>query len=57
MTGQMTISELDLRRLLGIAAGHPGDLPAEGLPLSLLSELTALIRCDSASFSSAINVE
>ena len=50
MTGQMTISELDLRRLLGIAAGHPGDLPAEGLPLSLLSELTALIRCDSASF-------
>jgi DNA-binding CsgD family transcriptional regulator len=50
MTERMTVSELDLHRLLGIATGHLGDLPAEGLPLSLLSDLAGLIRCDEASF-------
>jgi DNA-binding CsgD family transcriptional regulator len=50
MTERMTISELDLRRLLGIAAGHRDESSAEGLPLSQLSELTDLIRCDEASF-------
>ena len=50
MTERMTVSELDLHRLLGIATGHLGDLPAEGLPPSLLSDLTGLIRCDEASF-------
>jgi DNA-binding CsgD family transcriptional regulator len=50
MTEQMTLSELDLHRLLGIATGHLDDLPAEGLPLSLLSELTGLIPCDEVSF-------
>jgi hypothetical protein len=50
MTAQMTIRELDARRLLGIISDDRGDLPAEGLPLSLLCELTDVIRCDALSF-------
>jgi DNA-binding CsgD family transcriptional regulator len=50
MTEQMTISELDLHRLLGIATGEHRELSAEGLPLSLLDDLTGLIRCDEVSF-------
>src|ERR1700761_4052455 len=50
MNERMTISELDLRRLLGIATGHRDESAAEGLPAAQLSELTGLIRCDEASF-------
>jgi len=46
MTAQVTIRELDARRLLGIISDDRADLPAEGLPLSLLHELTDVIRCD-----------
>ncbi len=35
-------SERDLRTLAGIISDHPADLPAEGLPPSLMSQ----IRCD-----------
>jgi DNA-binding CsgD family transcriptional regulator len=50
MTSPVTVSERDLRTLLGIAADQRSDLPAEGLPLSLLGELTDVVRCDLLSF-------
>jgi DNA-binding CsgD family transcriptional regulator len=50
MTSPVTASERDLRTLAGIASDHRADLPPEGLPPSLLSELTDQIRCDSLSF-------
>jgi DNA-binding CsgD family transcriptional regulator len=50
MTAQLMVGELDLRRLLGIVTGDRSDLPAEGLPLSLLADLTDLVRCDAVSF-------
>jgi DNA-binding CsgD family transcriptional regulator len=46
MTSPVTVSERDLRTLLGIVSDDRSDLPAEGLPPSLLAELTDLIRCD-----------
>jgi DNA-binding CsgD family transcriptional regulator len=46
MTSQVTVSEKDLRTLLGIAGDKRSDLPAEGLPLSLLAELKDQIPCD-----------
>jgi len=50
MTAPVAASELDLHTLLGIVAGTRGDLPAAGLPISLLAELTELVRCDSVVF-------
>jgi Bacterial regulatory proteins, luxR family len=42
--------ERDLRRLAGIVSEHRDDIPAEGVPPSLLSDLAEQIRCDSISF-------
>jgi len=49
MSRAVTASEQDLRTLTAIVAGDREDLPAQGLPPSLLSELTDQIRCDSVS--------
>ena len=46
MTSPVTVSERDLRTLLGIVGDQRSDLPAAGLPLSLLAELKDQIRCD-----------
>jgi hypothetical protein len=46
MTARVTASERDLRTLAGIVSDHRADLPAEGLPLSLLADLKDQIRCD-----------
>jgi DNA-binding CsgD family transcriptional regulator len=50
MTAPVTVSERDLRTLLGIVNDHRSDIPAAGLPLSLLAELTDLVRCDDLEF-------
>jgi DNA-binding CsgD family transcriptional regulator len=50
MTSPVTASEQDLRTLAGIASDDRTDLPPEGLPPSLLTELMDLIRCDQLSF-------
>jgi DNA-binding CsgD family transcriptional regulator len=50
MVAPVTVSERDLRTLLGIVSDHRGDLPAQGLPPSLLSDLSGLIRSDVVSF-------
>jgi DNA-binding NarL/FixJ family response regulator len=50
MTSPVTVSERDLRTLLGIVGDHCTDLPAAGLPLSLLAELKDQIPCDDLSF-------
>jgi DNA-binding CsgD family transcriptional regulator len=51
MVAPVTVSEKDLRTLLGIVSDHRADLPAEGgLPLSLLADLMGQIRCDAVSF-------
>jgi DNA-binding CsgD family transcriptional regulator len=50
MTAPVTVSEKDLRTLLGIVTGYRSDLPPAGLPMSLLAELTDQIRCDDLSF-------
>ena len=49
MSMPVTASEQDLRTLAAIVTGDREDLPAQGLPLSLLSELMDQIRCDSVS--------
>jgi hypothetical protein len=49
MTAPVTVSERDLRTLLGIFTDTRDDLPEAGLPLSLLAELTAQVRCDNVS--------
>ena len=49
MTGPVTVSERDLRTLLGIVRDDRGDLPPDGVPASLLAELTDQIRCDNVS--------
>jgi DNA-binding CsgD family transcriptional regulator len=49
MTAPVTVSEKDLRTLLGIVQDTRDDLPDTGLPLSLLTELTGQIRCDQLS--------
>jgi DNA-binding CsgD family transcriptional regulator len=46
MTAPVTASERDLRTLAGIVSDDRADLPAEGLPPSLLADLMAQIRCD-----------
>ena len=51
MVAPVTVSEKDLRTLLGIVSDGRADLPAEGgLPLSLLADLMGQIRCDTMSF-------
>jgi DNA-binding CsgD family transcriptional regulator len=50
MTAPVTVSERDLRTLLGIISSDSGDLPPAGLPLSVLSGLKDQIRCDVLSF-------
>ena len=50
MTSPVTVSERDLRTLLGIVGDERSDLPAAGLPLSLLAELKDQIRCDYLAF-------
>jgi DNA-binding CsgD family transcriptional regulator len=46
MTAPLTASEKDLRTLAGIVSDERSDLPAQGLPLSLLSDLKEQIPCD-----------
>ena len=50
MTAPVTASERDLRTLAGIVSDHRADLPAEGLPPSLLADLMGQIRCDAVTF-------
>ena len=51
MVAPVTVSEKDLRTLLGIVSDDRADLPAEGgLPLSLLADLMGQIRCDIMAF-------
>ena len=50
MTAPFTVSELDVRKLLMIISDNRSDLPAAGLPCSLLAELTDVVRCDFMSF-------
>lgn len=46
MKVSLSASERDLRTLAGIVSDERSDLPAQGLPLSLLSELKEQIPCD-----------
>jgi hypothetical protein len=46
MRAPLIASEEDLRTLAGIVSDERSDLPALGLPLSLLSELKEQIPCD-----------
>ena len=50
MTALVTASERDLRILAGIVSDDRDDLPAEGLPPSLLADLMSQIRCDFVTF-------
>jgi DNA-binding CsgD family transcriptional regulator len=50
MTAPLMVSELDVRKLLGIISDDRGDPPAAGLPWSLLGDLTDVVRCDAVSF-------
>lgn len=50
MVAPVTISELDLHALVGIVSDERADLSPQGLPLSLLSDLTDQVRCDVVSF-------
>jgi DNA-binding CsgD family transcriptional regulator len=50
MTSPVTVSERDLRTLLGIVSDHRSDLPPAGLPPSLLADLRDQIRCDELQF-------
>ena len=50
MTSPVTVSERDLRALLGIVSDHRSDLPPAGLPPSLLTDLRDQIRCDELQF-------
>jgi hypothetical protein len=49
MTAPVAASERDLRTLAGIVSDHRADLPAEGLPPSLLADLMGQICCDGIS--------
>jgi DNA-binding CsgD family transcriptional regulator len=53
MKAPVTVSEQDLRTLLGIVKDTRDDLPEAGLPLSLLAELMGQVRCDNVSVFSA----
>ena len=46
MASPVTVSESDLRALLGIVSYDRGDLPPEGLPLCVLSDLRGQVDCD-----------
>jgi hypothetical protein len=50
MRSPVTASGRDLRALAEIVTDERADVPAEGLPPSLLTELADLIRCDQLSF-------
>ncbi len=50
MTTPVTPSERDLRTLAGMVSDHRADLPPQGLPMSLLSDLMNQIRCDAILF-------
>jgi DNA-binding CsgD family transcriptional regulator len=50
MVAPVTVSEKDLHTLLGIVSDHRDDIPAAGLPPSLLADLMGQIRCDVLSF-------
>jgi DNA-binding CsgD family transcriptional regulator len=50
MTARMTLSDRHLRALAGIVSEHRTDVPAHGLPVSLLRDLKDQIRCDEMSF-------
>jgi DNA-binding CsgD family transcriptional regulator len=51
MTAPIRVSERDLHTLLGIVADDRDDLPATGLPDSLLSDLMSVVRGDLLAFS------
>jgi hypothetical protein len=51
MTAPVRVSERDLHTLLGIVADGRDDLPATGLPDSLLSDLMSVVRGDLVAFS------
>jgi hypothetical protein len=50
MAAPVVPRERDLRRLAGIVSEHRDDIPAEGMPPSLLADLAGQIPCDSISF-------
>lgn len=50
MTAPLMSSERDLRTLAGIVSDYRADLPAQGLPVSLLSDLMSQIRGDAVLF-------
>jgi hypothetical protein len=50
MTTPVAASERDVRALAGMVSERRADLPAQGLPTSLLSDLASQIRCDEISF-------
>jgi len=50
MTAPVTVSEQDLRTLLGIVGDRRSDLPSAGLPPSLLAELADQVGCDVVEF-------
>ncbi len=50
MTAPVLPRERDLRALAGIVSEHRGDIPAHGVPLSLLADIAGQIRCDVISF-------
>jgi DNA-binding CsgD family transcriptional regulator len=52
MAAPVVPRERDLRRLAGIVSEHRDDIPAAGVPPSLLSDLAGQIRCDVISFES-----
>ena len=49
MTAPVTVSERDLRVLLGIVSDRRRDIPDAGLPPSLLAEPSDQVRCDNVS--------
>jgi hypothetical protein len=50
MSSLTTASEADLIRLAAMVTAKREDLPAQGLPLSLLRDLMDQIRCDAITF-------
>jgi DNA-binding CsgD family transcriptional regulator len=50
MVAPVTVSEQDLRTLLGIVNDDRSDLPEAGLPWSLLTDLMGQVRCDALAF-------
>jgi hypothetical protein len=50
MVAEVMVREQDLRDLAGIVSDHRDDIPAAGLPPSLLGDLMGQIRCDALSF-------